>query len=189
MDKYKYTQSWFLGAEIKDLSLIFLDSSSTNNILEIGCYEGLSSVFFADNFLNSPRSSLTCVDPFLNFSENDHKSLLANKEELSFDHNISVCKNSEKITVYKISSDSFFEINTKTYNFIYIDGCHSPEFIKRDMNNAFKVLEKNGIMWMDDYCGGDGIEIKKVMDRFLEDNSCSCLLIHKGYQLALKKIT
>ena len=85
MDKYKYTQSWFLGAEIKDLSLIFLDSSSTNNILEIGCYEGLSSVFFADNFLNSPRSSLTCVDPFLNFSENDHKSLLANKEELSFD--------------------------------------------------------------------------------------------------------
>ena len=187
MNKYRYSQSWFLGAEIKDLSLIFIDQSVTNNILEIGCYEGLSSVFFADNFLNNPNSSLTCVDPFLNFAENDHKDLLANKEEASFDYNISICKNSDKIIVHKISSDDFFERNKKTYNFIYIDGCHEPEFIKRDMKNAFNVLEKNGIMWMDDYGGGDGVNIKKAMDTFLESVE-DFKVIHSGYQLAIKKL-
>ena len=39
-----------------------------------------------------------------------------------------------------------FLINNKTYNFIYNDGCHEPEFIKRDMENSFVCLEKNGIM-------------------------------------------
>ena len=73
------------------------------------------------------------------------------------------------------------------YNFIYIDGCHEEDFIKRDMKNSFKFLEKNGIMWMDDYMGGDGIKIRNVMDTFLEKYKGQYELIHKGYQLAIKK--
>lgn len=188
MDKYKYSQSWFLGSEIKEILLNFVDNQIKNTILEIGCFEGLSSVFFADNLLDHEESSLTCVDPFLNVENNDHKKFLENNEEKNFDYNIAICDNSNKIEVLKITSDSFFKTNTKTYNFIYIDGCHECDFITRDMENAFAVLENGGLMWMDDYCGGDGIQIKETMDNFLEKYTGEYELIHKRYQLAIKKV-
>jgi len=188
MKNYKYSQNWFLVSEIKNRLLRFLDKSTQNKILEIGCFEGLSSVFFADNFLDNSNSTLTCVDPFLNIDNNDHKQFLQNNEEMNFDYNISNCKNIHKLTIHKITSDIFFENNSQTYNFIYIDGCHEPDFIKRDMENSFNILEKNGIMWMDDYGGGgDGIQIKNAMDTFLQKYNGQYELIHQGYQLAIKK--
>ena len=130
---------------------------------------------------------MTCVDPFLSIETNDHKELLNNVES-KFDHNISVCKNSDKITVHKITSDKFFETpsNLKTYTFIYIDGCHECDFIKRDMENCFAVLAHGGIMWMDDYCFGTG-EIKQTMNAFLENYAGQYELIYMGYQLAIRK--
>ena len=187
MNNYKYSQSWFLCSEIKNQLFKFLDKSNQNKILEIGCFEGLSSVFFADNFLDNPNSSLTCVDPFLTINNNDHRQFLQNNEEMNFDFNISNCKNIDKITINKITSDNFFENNNQTFNFIYIDGCHEPDFIKRDMENSFNILQKNGIMWMDDYGGGDGIQIKNTMNTFLEKYKGQYELIHQGYQLAIKK--
>jgi len=124
---------------------------------------------------------------FLTICNNDHSIFLQNNEELNFDHNIKLCKNTDKIIIHKITSDSFFLNNNLTYNFIYIDGCHEPDFIKRDMENSFNILEKNGIMWMDDYGGGDGIKIKNTINEFLEKYNNQFELIHKGYQLAIKK--
>lgn len=198
---YKYTQTWFSHSEIKYYLASLLDKSKENHILEIGCFEGLSSVFFADNFLNyagpagSTGSTLTCVDPFLHIDNNDHSYLLQNGAELNFDYNISNCKNTEKITVYKTTSDNFFKMNAKTFNFIYVDGCREPDFIRRDMDNSFNVLEKGGIMWMNGYDDGgygtcDGTcddVIKKVMDDFLDKYAGQYVVIHKGYQLAIKK--
>ena len=63
----------------------------------------------------------------------------------------------------------------------------TPDFIKRDMESSFNVLEKNGIMWMDDYGGGDSIRIKNTMDTFLQKYNGQYKLIHQGYQLAIKK--
>ena len=185
--KYCYSQNWFIASEIINKLVNILDTSKENKMLEIGSFEGLSSVFFADNFLNTPNSTLTCVDPFLTIDCNDHKQYLQNNEEKTFDYNISVCPNSSKIKVYKITSDDFFKINNKTYNFIYIDGCHEADFILRDMENSFKILETNGIMWMDDYGGGDGIKIKNTMNSFLEKHMGEYELIHSGYQLAIRK--
>lgn len=110
---YKYSQTWFFGSEIKHNLAHFLDKTKENKILEIGCFEGLSSVFFADNFLDNINSRLTCVDPFLTVDNNDHIQFLQNNEEMNFDYNISVCKNSDKITVHKTTSDVFLEIITK----------------------------------------------------------------------------
>lgn len=119
MIKYKSTQSWFKNSEIKHLIFQFLNNTNENKMLEIGCFEGISSVFFADNFLDNPNSRLTCVDPFLNINNNDHKDFLQNNEELTFDFNILNCINKEKIEIFKITSDEFFKINNKKYNFIY----------------------------------------------------------------------
>ena len=224
MPYYKYTQTWFSHSEIKYHMATLLDKSKENHILEIGCYEGLSSVFFADNFINvegdevstestesteSTGSTLTCVDPFLNIDNNDHKYLLQNGEELNFDYNISKCKNTEKITIHKMTADDFFIMTAKaaktakatkatkaakaakTFNFIYVDGSREPDLIKRDMENSFSVLKKQGIMWMNGYDDGgygDGDVIKKVMDDFLDKYAGQYVVVHKGYQLAIRRI-
>jgi predicted O-methyltransferase YrrM len=160
------------------------------DILEVGSYEGLSSVFFADNLLDHKDSTLTCVDPFMSIETNDHEEFFANNEELNFDYNIKNCKNSDKIKVEKITSDVFFKTNSKIFNFIYIDGCHLCDFITRDMENSFSVLEVNGIMWMDDYLNtSQGVDvIKNVMDLFLQKYEGQYSIIHSGWQLAIKKI-
>ena len=131
-------------------------------------------------------SSLTCVDPFLRISNNDHADYLKNNQEKNFDINITRCDNSEKIKVFKITSDEFFANNRKKFNLIYIDGCHEPEFISRDIENGFKCLEENGIMWMNDY-GKSIIAVKKEMNKFLIKHRGEYETIHQGYQLAIQK--
>ena len=42
-------------------------------------------------------------------------------------------------------------------------------------------------MWMDDYLGGDGIQNKNTMEKFLEKYNGRYEVINKGYQLAIRK--
>jgi len=188
MSNYKYTARWFLDSDIRRDICKYLNPSEQHTILEIGCYEGLSSVFFADTLLNHSGSTLTCVDPYLTLNTNDHGHLLQNNEEANFDYNITHCNNAEKIHIHKITSDTFFEQNTKIFDMIYIDGSHQCENIRRDMINSFKYLASNGIMWMDDYLGDDGIRIKNTMDSVLSQLNGQYKFLQSGYQIAIQKI-
>jgi predicted O-methyltransferase YrrM len=50
---YRYTQTWFFYSEIIKYLHKYLDNNAVNKMLEIGCFEGLSSIFFANNYLNN----------------------------------------------------------------------------------------------------------------------------------------
>jgi len=190
MAQYLYTQYWFSNCDINRRIKEFVDCNQKHIILEIGCYEGMSSMFFADNLLNHPDSRMVCVDPFLSIDNNDHVTLLQNNQESNFDHNISVCPNKDKITVHKVTSDEFFKINDQSFDIIYIDGSHAIDVINRDMENAFKVLSPGGIQWHDDYLGtADGIvTIKDTMDAFVARHAHELTVINRGYQLAIRKL-
>lgn len=186
---YEFNTHWF------NSSLLYNDIinnrekyvNETQNILEIGCYEGGSSCFFSDNILDGENSTLDCVDPFLNDIDNDHKSMLLNDEELRFDSNIIQSKNYDKITVHKIKSDDFFLTNKKEFNLIFIDGCHKPECVEKDLKNSYDCLKIGGTIWMDDYGGGsDEINFRAFVDDFIIQKECE--IITKGYQIAFKKI-
>jgi predicted O-methyltransferase YrrM len=184
---YRFTKNWFQSSELRSKLHDYLDLNNQCRILEIGCYEGQSSVFFS-TFLNHEKSSMVCVDPFLLLKDNDHKDLLNDVEE-RFDYNISNTTNKEKITVYKLTSDVFFQkYSGDNFDFIYIDGCHLPEIIENDIKNSLKHLNKNGIIWMDDYLGGDRKTIKNKIDNVLDEQSkkYNFKIIHKGYQIAIQ---
>lgn len=192
LNKYSFTQQWYVRSEIQLNLHRHLDKKSKYNILEIGSFEGLSACGFSDNILDHPESTLDCVDPFILSGTNSKittKCVTLKTEEL-FRKNIDSSKHSKKITLHKMTSDQYFLTNKKLFNFIYIDGCHEPEFIKNDMENCFDCLEHNGIMWMDDYGGNtteDG-KIKIYMDNFLEKYKGQYNIIHKNYQLAIRKL-
>ena len=187
VQKYNYTQYWFISSEIKRNISQYLDKTPevVNSILDIGSFEGIGSAFFADNYLENEMSTLTCVDPFLTINTNDYSDFLQNGAELNFDFNISNCKNSNKITTHKITSDAFFENNTKQYNLIYIDGSRDIEIIKRDIEKSFAFLEKDGILWMNNY--NYNKDIYDTINIFLESHLDQYDIIHNNYQIAIKK--
>jgi hypothetical protein len=118
-------------------------------ILEIGSFEGYSSLYFLENF---PYSTVTCVDMWKNNEE--QKEFDLSKIEISFDKNTHKYKNNLK--KYKQSSDQFFK-NTNDiinyYDIIYVDGDHYYETVFRDVMNSFKALKVGGIMILDDFIG------------------------------------
>ena len=108
--KYKYTKRWFYDSEISKLLLEKIeDKNKKFNILEIGCFEGLSSVFFSDNIMDNELSTLDCVDPF--YISGTVKGItttgITNNTIKIFKNNISISKNSKKITFHNETSNSF----------------------------------------------------------------------------------
>tara|TARA_B100000900_G_scaffold407813_1_gene421073 strand:- start:61 stop:1317 length:1257 start_codon:yes stop_codon:yes gene_type:complete len=52
--------------------------------------------------------------------------------------------------IEKLTSDAFFESNTKTFDAIFIDGMHQSDYVLRDFNNAIECLNENGVIIIDD---------------------------------------
>jgi predicted O-methyltransferase YrrM len=191
---YHFTQNWFNNSEIKKKLSKFLNPNNINKILEIGSFEGQSSIFFADNYLNNKDSSLTCVDPFYESGTKDGITTLfvTNKTKDKFINNINQSINKDKINFINTTSDYFFKQNKETYTFIYLDGCHNPDYLERDLENSINIIEKNGIIWIDDYLYHERDEHRcrpmEVIHKFLVKYKNRVKIIHKGYQLAFRVI-
>ena len=100
------------------------------NILEIGSFEGMSVLFF-DKYLKV--KNLYSVD----FKKNEN-----------FLHNISGLRN---INFFNMKSDDFFKKNLNVnFDIIYVDGSHYSVDVFNDLMNSDKLLNKNGILLIDD---------------------------------------
>lgn len=58
--------------------------------------------------------------------------------------------NSSYPATYKITSDSFFEINKLKYDIIFIDGLHTEEQVIKDIDNSLSILNDNGTIVVHD---------------------------------------
>ncbi len=191
-----FTRKWFQSSEIKRL----LEPKENEvygklNILEIGCFEGMSTCWFAENMLKHPDSVLYCVDPFtvdplLTITDDIYQRFLKN---------IHICGNNQKIQFSRTTSDDFFSnknleeknITRDFFDLIYVDGAHTEENIRRDMLNAISYVKVGGYVFMDDYMGGipsAGLyPYKKVMDDVLEEQKMRVEVLHRGYQLSFRR--
>jgi predicted O-methyltransferase YrrM len=180
---YNFTTSWFDLSELKEYLHRFIEFNDIHNFLEIGSFEGASACFISDNYLNEKGSTLVCVDPF---DTSDSTSPVYSNMKSVFINNISKSKNWNKIRLRQLYSDDFFKKNKNTYSFIYIDGSHLLEDIESDFNNSLKIIRNNGIIWMDDYASSK--QVTELIDRLYEENKQKLNIIHKGYQIAFRKI-
>jgi predicted O-methyltransferase YrrM len=192
---YEFTHDWFSNSEVAKLIKNYVKQENVNQILEIGSFEGRSSTFFGDNFLSANDSFMICVDPFFKSGtkEGITTQYVDDDVKARFLKNTVNSENSKQIIHLNNTSDHFFKLNEIMFSFIYVDGCHAPEFIRRDLDNSFKFLKIGGIMWMDDYEYPErdchSCRPKVIMDEFLKKYANRLKVIHKGYQLAIIKIS
>jgi SAM-dependent methyltransferase len=186
-NKGRYSQDWF-SYNIKYLSRIiykFELNYKKINILEIGCYEGLSTVFFLSTLKNS---NIHCVDPFLDFAENKDKDF--NQVFENFKNNTKEFQT--RVRLSKITSDDYFKKNlNEKFDLIYIDGNHHCDNVLRDARNSFKLLNKGGFIVFDDFLWDYYNEINSNpiggVKKFLSENFFYLKIVSIGYQLVIQK--
>jgi predicted O-methyltransferase YrrM len=185
--KGRYSQDWF-SYNIKYLSRIIYKYNLTEknmNILEIGCFEGLSTVFFLTNLRNS---NIHCVDPFFSFAENKDKDF--NQVFENFKNNTKEFQT--RVRLSKTTSDDYFKKNlNEKFDLIYIDGNHHADNVLRDARNSFKLLNKGGFIVFDDFLWGyyDEINLNPIggVKQFLFENFFDLRVVSIGYQLVIQR--
>ena len=161
------------------------------SVLEIGTYTGISLI----NIIKSiPNSSGIGVDMWSSYCENN---LLENMDALSveksFYKNISTFRLQDRITGFKSDSTDalarFFK-NGLTFDFIYIDASHLLLDCYSDLVLAWLILEKDGILAIDDYTYKIGSILDspfEAVNHFLKRYEGKYKLLHKGYRVFLEK--
>lgn len=143
--KGKFSNSWF-NENLKYL-FFFLSEKQKDfkKILEIGSFEGNSTLFFLNYFKNS---LIHCVDIWEDQKSN-YKGINFSSIEDKFDYNIKEYKS--RINKWKSSSKNYFKYNNVSYDLIFIDGSHYYKDVYLDAINSFKFCKINGYILFDDY--------------------------------------
>ena len=114
--------------------------------MEIGSFEGRSSLWFLENILTHEEATLTCVD----VPQYEHVKIC--QDNLSdFDNVNFVLSTSTRALAQLIHEGQLFD-------FIYVDGQHHDFMPLQDMVMSHPILRVGGLMAIDDYAMPDSID-------------------------------
>mgnify|MGYP006283685611 CR=1 FL=1 len=128
--------------------------------IEVGCFEGRSTLWFADTLLQHKDSSLHCIDSWEGGEEVVRANLGFDMDRVAanFIHNIQQHPRSDQISVWKTKSQKgLIDVCSLCYNevdFIYLDGSHTQKDTLIDLVLALSLLKVGGIIIVDDYRNG-----------------------------------
>ena len=212
MKNYKFTQNWFSSNDLA--KFLPLQTQEETHILEIGSFEGKSTVWFIDNLLDNPKSSITCIDPWISYDQkhdsmNSYSEDLNNKEQFenvldgfvftdeyqTFLHNIHETTKPSQVNIIKGFSKSILPnliTESKKFDVIFIDGNHIAPCVLLDAVMSWELLNVNGYMIFDDYLWcmdlPETLRPKLAVDNFIKNYSDYLEVCYNDYRLAVKKI-
>ena len=156
--------------------------------LEIGSWEGRSAVFFLEYL---PHCHLTCVDTFEGSAEHAkgsewHRNV--DGIERRFDANIAAYGSRvEKIKMPSHMALAAMVEAGRAFDFVYVDGSHKANDVWIDSTLSWTLLKEGGVIIWDDYeWDGHADPPKAAIDLFLQQYRPK--ILHKGYQIAAKKV-
>ena len=204
MKNYKFTENWFTDDGLSVLN--DLDVTKELHILEIGSFEGKSTVWFLENLLQNKNSTITCVDPWMSYSqdkdslnsyfkEKNEWDLTKRKTKEIFLYNIVESGDSGKVIIRQGFSDKVLPsliTEQKTYDIIYIDGNHTAPYVMMDSVMSWPLLKKGGIMIFDDYTWGldrpTTTRPKESIDYFMLSFADYVTELYSKYRKIVKKL-
>lgn len=186
--KYHFTNDWF-----KHNAKNWDKFPRIQSALEIGSYEGQSSVWIIEHMLEE-SGRIYCIDTWAGGEE--HGGIDFDEVESRFDKNVKAAKFGYQ-QVFKIKDKSckalatLFRLN-ETFDFIYIDGSHIAKDVLTDACMSWPMLNRGGIMVFDDYGWGNPRDIlhrpKIAIDAFVNIFAEELQLTGCGAQAIVRKI-
>jgi len=163
--------------------------------IEVGVWRGE----FTRMILNQLQpKKLTLIDPWKNFDERkDAFDGQTKEDEFERIHNEVKAKFADEIEAGQVeimralSADALAEMNENTLDFAYLDGDHSYEGVKADLEGVFPLMKQGGIIMMDDFHrrGWWGDAVIRAAQEFLGTHSQDVQIrtLH-GAQLAIARV-
>jgi predicted O-methyltransferase YrrM len=123
-----------------------LGNTKEMRMIEIGSFIGESTIIFAEHF-----KEVIAIDPFQPDYHKEDPTSRFNFDEV-YDEYIRRTSPFPNIKTLRLTSDDAVkELDSELYDFIYIDGIHSYEQVKIDIDNYLPLLKPNGIIGGHDY--------------------------------------
>ncbi len=199
-DRYNFNQGWYDALlntdavlnEATEGEVFRLDPKEKRQIVEIGVYEGASTCFWSDFYLDHPESRLISIDPFTGSFE--HHENPENYPELGCIEytargNVAKSDNAAKVEIIKGFSWFVFQelvLRNDTDRWIdvlYIDGAHDSASVARDVALFCPMVKPGGLVIFDDYAHPD---VQRAVDMTLNAFATAQKAMFTGWQLAVK---
>lgn len=186
-----FTKDWF------SKNIPFMQRNipiDTKRILEIGSYEGRSTIWFFNNYIKPNKGMIDCIDTFKGSIEHQEQ----NNNTLQYNFLANIYEAGMNYTNCKLFVGESFNVmiseldaGTK-YDFIYIDGSHHSKDVIKDMIIAFEMLLVDGVMIVDDYAWQmyerKSMTPKIAVDYFIQSYEDEIDVLEIGYQVAIRKV-
>jgi predicted O-methyltransferase YrrM len=195
MDAPIFSQDWH-SHNIPALTEVLAKFKGQPNIhaLEIGCFEGMGTLWMLNNILTDPSCFIECVDTFQGSAEHAHFGIPFETSRLKFLTNIN---NDRKVGLrVGTSSNVLAEMisdRRRQFDIVYVDASHMAVDVLSDLVLSWPLLKKGGVMFMDDmeWPGTDGSALhtpKPAITAFLNIYCEQLKILHMGYSVAVEKV-
>lgn len=161
-------------------------------VLEIGAFEGRSTVWICENILQNRGSYMTVIDTFQGSPEHEEMNVSTKNLKQKFEENTKAYK--EKISVFVGRSQEILKdpgFDQQWYDLIYIDGSHMAQDVLEDAMLSWRTLKHGGIMVFDDYQWGGGHSEderpKKGIDAFYKNYARHIKILNLDYQAIIQR--
>ena len=179
-----FTQDWFTSRIPTLTEWLKNYKDKRCHALEIGCFEGRSTLWFLENILTHPNSVLTVIDNFKGGEEHTKEQMEGVKER--FLSNTNHLK--DKYQLLEGTSDQLLKIDSEMFDFAYIDGSHKSEDVYKDATNVWELIKPFGTMIFDDYEWDRMKDTpKNGIDKFIHEKWNQIHTVVKGYMILVIK--
>lgn len=193
-----FSQTWF-DQNIPLWSVLFGDDmlgwagKPGLQFLEIGCFEGRATRWLLEHVLTDPSSRILVVDTFQGNPE--HASMGVDASGLHKRFMANLAPYQDRVHVNAMTSVTFLRnLRQPMFDGIYLDGSHQAHDVLTDAVLAWPLVKPGGVLIFDDYGWlyripetGELIEPGKGIDAWLDAFDGQYELLHKGYQVVVRK--
>jgi predicted O-methyltransferase YrrM len=168
--------------------------------LEIGCFEGRSTVWFLEHVLTDPTSSIDVIDTFEGSPEHARLTPDALTAGLYETFTANTAPYADKVSVHQSTSFDRLVSLAKwhdpfdAFDFVYLDGSHRASDVLTDAVLAWTLIRPGGVLLFDDTNWkytvpetGEVLEPKRGIDAFRVAFAGQFELLADGAQVAIRK--
>jgi predicted O-methyltransferase YrrM len=195
--RYDFTTDWFTAAQPSWHRLLDpLAGVPGLRFIEVGVFEGRSTVWLLDHVLTARTARLDCVDPFVwPMSAGRPASVRMRDVKRRFHRNVAASGASSKVRLIEGRSDTALAgLPPDSYDCVYVDGSHRADDVLSDAVLSFRLLKPGGLLIFDDYGMVDGarrarsLDVpRRGIDAFLAVFAERLDVVLLGYQVAARK--